>query len=70
MTRETMPGGVRERILDVATDLFYRRSVNRVGVDDIVASSGVSKMSFYKHFGSKDMLVLAYVERWKERWLG
>lgn len=60
---------VRERILDTATDLFYRRGVNNVGVDEVVANSGASKMSLYKHFGSKDMLVVAYVRRWDERWV-
>lgn len=60
---------VRERILNTATDLFYRRGVNNVGVDEVVANSGASKMSLYKHFGSKDRLVVAYVRRWDEVWL-
>lgn len=63
------PSAVRERILETATDLFYRRGVNNVGVDEVVATSGASKMSLYKHFGSKDMLVVAYVKRWDERWV-
>ena len=69
MTSETPSGGVRERILEAAADLFYRRGINNVGVDEIVAHSGVSKMSLYKHFGSKDALARAYVEHWGSRWL-
>lgn len=69
MTPPRHPKSVRERILDAATDLFYKKGVNNVGVDEVVASSGVSKMSLYKHFGSKEALVKAYIGRWEDRWL-
>src|SRR5579862_3034028 len=49
----------RERILATAADLFYRRGIHAVGVDAIVAESGVAKMSFYRHFPSKDDLIRA-----------
>ena len=67
--KKNVPGEVRERILQTACDLFYSKGINNVGVDVVVARSGVAKMSLYKHFGSKDELVRAYVERWEERWL-
>jgi AcrR family transcriptional regulator len=58
---------VRERILDVAGDLFYREGVQAVGVDAIIANADVARMSFYRHFKSKDGLVVACVERRDER---
>jgi AcrR family transcriptional regulator len=52
---------VRERILEVATDLFYREGIRAIGVDTIVARSGVAKMSLYRSFPSKDDLVAAFL---------
>lgn len=54
---------VRERILDTACTLFYRRGVRAVGVDLIVAEAGVAKTSLYRHFGTKDDLIAAFLER-------
>jgi AcrR family transcriptional regulator len=54
---------VRERILDTATDLFYQEGVRAVGVDLIVERSGVAKTSLYRHFKTKDDLVVAMLER-------
>jgi AcrR family transcriptional regulator len=58
----------RERILDTAYDLFSHRGIRAVGVDTIVANSGVAKMTLYRHFASKDDLVLAFLARREERW--
>ncbi|MBP2311921.1 TetR/AcrR family transcriptional regulator [Azospirillum soli] len=52
----------RERILETAGDLFYREGIRAVGVDTIIARSGVAKMSLYRNFASKDDLVCAYLE--------
>ena len=54
---------VRERILEVAGELFYREGVQAVGVDAIIAKADVARMSFYRHFQSKEGLVIACVER-------
>ncbi|CAN7354911.1 TetR/AcrR family transcriptional regulator [Pararhizobium sp. LjRoot238] len=51
----------RERVLKTASDLFYRLSINSVGIDRIIAESGVAKMTFYKHFPSKAALVATYL---------
>jgi len=59
---------LHEHILEVATDLFYRQGVRAVGVDAIVASAGIAKMTLYQHFGSKDDLILAFLRRRDERW--
>jgi AcrR family transcriptional regulator len=52
----------RERILETARDSFYREGIRAVGVDTLIARSGVAKMSFYRSFRSKDELVCAYLE--------
>ena len=53
----------RDRILDTAFRLFYARGIRGVGVDLIIAESGVAKATFYKHFPAKDQLVLAYLDK-------
>lgn len=54
---------VRERILDVASELFYRKGIQAVGVDAIILQADVARMSFYRHFKSKEGLVLACLDR-------
>lgn len=58
---------VRERILDVASELFYQKGIQAVGVDAIINAAAVARMSFYRHFQSKEGLVLAYLARWHEQ---
>jgi AcrR family transcriptional regulator len=57
----------RERILEAAACLFYRDGIHAVGVDTIIAESGVAKMTLYRHFPSKDDLIAAYLERSNQR---
>jgi AcrR family transcriptional regulator len=64
------PSAARERILETATRLFYARGLRAVGVDMIIAESGVAKATFYKHFPAKDDLVVAYLDRVDEVWTG
>ena len=52
----------RQRILDTAAEMFYRDGIRAVGIDTIVARSGVAKMSLYRNFPSKDALVTAWLE--------
>ena len=59
----------RERILEAAYELFSRQGIRAVGIDSIVESSGVARMTLYRHFASKDALVLAFLERREERWI-
>jgi AcrR family transcriptional regulator len=58
----------RERILDTAYDLFSHRGIRDVGVDEVIAKAGVAKATLYRHFPSKDDLVLAFLERRDQRW--
>ena len=60
--------GARDRILETAYDLFSRHGIRAVGVDRIVAESGVAKMSLYRHFPSKDDLVLTFLQERERRW--
>jgi len=58
----------RERILDTAYELFSRRAVRDVGIDEVIERAGVAKATLYRHFPSKDDLVVAFLERREERW--
>ena len=59
-----------ERLLEAASDLFYREGIRAVGVDTISARAGVSKRTLYNRFGGKDELVAEYLRRRDERWRG
>jgi AcrR family transcriptional regulator len=63
MPAPSTPVPARERLLETASRLFYERGFLAVGVDEIVAESGVAKMTLYRHFPSKDDLVVAYLKR-------
>jgi AcrR family transcriptional regulator len=61
---------VRERILQTASDLFYREGARAVGVDLVVERAGVAKTSLYRHFRTKDDLIAAFLEREDEQFWG
>ena len=58
----------RERILGAAYELFSRRAIRDVGVDEVIEQAGVAKATLYRHFPSKDDLVIAFLKRREERW--
>jgi AcrR family transcriptional regulator len=58
----------RQRVLAAAYGLFTRRGVRDVGVDEIITSSQVAKATFYRHFPSKDDLVLAVLDERERVW--
>src|SRR5262245_64587575 len=58
----------RERIDHTAYELFSRRGVRAVGVDEVVARSGVAKMTLYRHYPSKNHLALSFLRRREELW--
>jgi AcrR family transcriptional regulator len=68
---ETIPQAkpdARERILGAAYELFSRRAIRDVGIDEVIERAGVAKATLYRHFPSKDDLVIAFLERREERW--
>lgn len=56
----------RERILAAARDLFHRNGIRAVGVDAIAETARSNKMTLYRHFASKDVLVAEYLRRLAE----
>ena len=65
--KQTDKQPARERIMDVASELFYRDGFRAVGVDMVIARSGVAKTTLYHHFPSKDDLIVAYLEQSNRR---
>ncbi len=61
-------GGARERILDSAYELFSTRGIQAVGIDAVITHSGVARQTLYRNFGSKQDLVLAFLQRREELW--
>ena len=59
----------RERILLTAHDLFYRQGIRSTGIDTVIARAAVTKVTFYRHFKSKNDLIVAYLEYRHERWM-
>ena len=69
--RDAKPARARDRVFDAACDLFYRKGIRAVGVEEIVSTADVAKISLYRSFPSKDELVAAYLEArnaWYWRW--
>ncbi len=61
-------GDARERLLAAAYELFSREGIQAVGIDAIIERSGVARQTMYRHFSSKEQLVLAFLERREELW--
>jgi len=53
----------KERIVDAAAELFYAQGLRAVSADKIIERAGITKVTFYRHFPSKDDLIVAYLER-------
>ncbi len=58
----------RERILTAAYDLFSRRGIRAVGTDEVIERAGVARATLYRHFATKNDLVLAVLQRREEVW--
>jgi len=59
----------RERILRTAHDLFYAEGLRATGIDRVIAEAGVTKVTFYRHFPSKNDLILAYLKLRHDNWM-
>jgi AcrR family transcriptional regulator len=58
----------RERILDASYELFSQRGIRAVGVNEVIERAGVATATLYRHFSSKDELVLAFLQLREQRW--
>lgn len=64
----TQSPDARERIIATAYELFTRRGIRDVGVDEVVEKASVAKTTLYRHFPSKDDLVLAFLDEREQQW--
>ena len=55
------PSEARERLLRTASGLFYAKGIHTVGIDEILSRSQVTRATFYRHFPSKDDLIVQYI---------
>jgi AcrR family transcriptional regulator len=65
----TMPAPTRQKLIDTGLKRFYRDGFRNVGIDQILTDVGISKTAFYKHFESKEDLMIAVLadrNRWME----
>lgn len=58
----------REHLIEVATELFNRFGYHAAGVDQIIAEAGIAKTTLYRHFKSKDELIVAVLQRIDEQY--
>ncbi|GAA2676837.1 TetR/AcrR family transcriptional regulator [Actinoplanes palleronii] len=65
MTTTVTP--MRQRILDAATELFYTQGLRAVSAERVIERVGITKVTFYRYFRTKDDLIVAYLERRAER---
>lgn len=66
MKKTKADSAAAKRILETASDLFYRNGYRATGINEIIDKSGVAKATFYAHYPSKESLAVAYVRSMKE----
>ena len=69
MATQVRKTNTEQKILDTAAELFYRHGLRGVGVDQVIAESGVAKSTLYAHFPTKDALIAAYIRRTDDSWM-
>ena len=62
--------GVKDRIIEAASELFYFQGYNQTGINQIIAEAGVAKASMYQHFRSKEDIAVAYLKGRHIMWMG
>jgi AcrR family transcriptional regulator len=67
------PVAARDRILASAYELFAHHGIRAVGIDEVIRRAEVAKATLYRHFASKDVLVLAFLQQrdqlWTKEWV-
>ena len=61
-TKADITGSAAQRILEVASELFFQNGYRATGINEVIAKAGVAKATFYSHFPSKEALAQAYIE--------
>jgi AcrR family transcriptional regulator len=64
----SLPVTARDRILASAYELFSRKGIRAVGIDEVITRADVAKATLYRHFPSKDDLVLAFLHEREQLW--
>lgn len=59
----------RQQILETASQLFYQKGIQNVGINEIITTSGVAKRTLYRHFASKDELIEEVMKHRATQWL-
>jgi len=67
--QSSTPASARDRILTTAHGLFYRDGIRATGIDRVIAEAHVTKVTFYRHFPSKNDLILAYLDYRHGLWM-
>lgn len=62
--------GVKERIIETASRLFYFEGYNQTGINQIIEEADVAKSSMYQHFRSKEDIAVVYLQRRHSMWVG
>ena len=62
--------GVKDRIIETASELFYHAGYSQTGINQIIAEAGVAKASMYQHFRSKEDIAVAYLKQRHLNWIG
>jgi AcrR family transcriptional regulator len=60
--------GAKERLDEAAYELFSKKGTRAVGIDEVIKHSGVARMTLYRHYNSKEDLILAFLELREKRW--
>jgi AcrR family transcriptional regulator len=60
---------VRQQILETASELFYQKGIQHVGINEVIAASGVAKRTLYRWFPSKDLLIEAVMTARAAHWI-
>ena len=63
------PIGPRQKILETASELFYQKGIQHVGINEVIATSGVAKRTLYRWFPSKDQLIEEVMKHRAVQWL-
>jgi AcrR family transcriptional regulator len=69
LPQSNKPSDAKTRILLTAHHLFYKEGIRATGVDRLIKESGVSKLTFYRHFASNNNKILACLHYRHERWM-